>query len=120
MNTTDAVSSIDIANTIYSFCGIEPPDNLKGINVLDNAALKNRETIFAETYAHDFTTIDSSLYYRIAIELPYKLILPDKTNKPEAEVELFNIVDDPFEEKNLVGSNQEKVDELRGKIKTKF
>ena len=120
MNATDAVSSIDIATTIYSICGIEPPDNLKGINVLDNAALKNRETIFAETYAHDFTTIDSSLYYRIAIELPYKLILPDKTNKPEAEVELFDIVDDPFETKNLVNSNPEKVEELKQEIEKSF
>ena len=88
--------------------------------MLDNAALKNRETIFAETYAHDFTTIDSSLYYRIAIKLPYKLILPDKTNKPEAEVELFNIVDDPFETKNLVNSNPEKAEELKKEIEKSF
>lgn len=120
MNATDAVSSIDIATTIYSICGIESPDNLKGINVLDNAALKNRETIFAETYAHDFTTIDTSLYYRIAVELPYKLILPDKTNKPGDEVELFNIVDDPFETKNLAGTNPEKVEQLKQEIEKSF
>lgn len=120
MNTTDAVSSIDITTTIYSICGIEPLKKLRGINVLDNKSLKNRETIFAETYAHDFTTIDSSLYYRIAIELPHKLILPDKTNKPEVEVELFNIVDDPFEAKNLAGSNPEKVEKLKKEIEKSF
>lgn len=120
MNATDAVSSIDIAPTIYGICGIESPANLKGINVLDSIALKNRETIFAETYAHDFTTIDSSLFYRVAIELPYKLILPDATNKPDAEVELFNIVTDPFEQKNLADSNPEKVGELKKEIEKSF
>jgi len=120
MNTTQVVSSIDIATTIYEICGIEPPANLQGINVLDSVALNKRDVIFAETYAHDFTTIDSSLYYRIAIELPYKLILPDAINKPNAEVELFNIVNDPFEQKNLAGSNPDKVEELREVIKKNF
>lgn len=120
MNTTDAVSSIDIARTIYGICGIEPPANLMGINVLDSSALNNRETVFAETYAHDFTTIDSSLFYRVAIELPYKLILPDTKNKPDAEIELFNIVTDPFEQKNLADSNPGKVEELRKEIEKSF
>lgn len=116
MNTTSAVSSIDIAPTIYGICGIEPPAGLQGINVLDRATLNARETIFAETYAHDFTTTDSSLYYRVAIELPYKLILPDNDTKPDAEVELFNIVIDPFETENLAISNPKKVKELRKKM----
>ena len=120
MNTTQAVSSIDIATTIYEICDIQPPANLQGIDVLDSVALNKREVIFAETYAHDFTTIDSSLYYRVAIALPYKLILPDATNKPDVGVELFNIVNDPFEQKNLAGSNPEKVEELREEIKEKF
>jgi hypothetical protein len=46
--------------------------------------------------------------------------LPDKTNKPEAEVELFNIVDDPFETKNLVNSNPEKAEELKKEIEKSF
>jgi len=33
---------------------------------------------------------------------------------------LFNIVKDPFEQKNLAGSNPEKVEELREEIKEKF
>ena len=120
MNTNQAVSSIDIATTIYDILGLKQPAELKGINVLDGAELKNRETVFAETYAHDFTTIDSSLFYRIAIKLPYKLILPDATNKPDAKVELFHIVKDPFEQENLAGSNPEKVEELKKEIKKSF
>jgi arylsulfatase A-like enzyme len=112
-NTENPVSSVDIATTIYSICGIEPPSGLQGIDLLDRKALLARETIFAETWAHDFTTIDSSLYYRVAIGFPWKLILPDKTNKPEADTELFNIEHDPFEEENLAGDNQEVVDRLK-------
>jgi arylsulfatase A-like enzyme len=115
-NTKNPVSSIDIATTIYEICGIEAPDDLQGINVLDDTTLNARETIFAETFAHDFTTIDSSLYYRMAIDLPWKLILPDGTNKPEASTELFNIEQDPFEKENLVEENPEVVGRLKNQI----
>lgn len=115
-NTTNPVSSIDIATTIYEICGIETPDDLQGINVLNNTALNARETIFAETFAHDFTTVDSSLYYRMAIDFPWKLILPDGTNKPEAAIELFNIEQDPFEKENLAEENPEVVGRLKNQI----
>lgn len=115
-NITNPVSSIDIATTIYEICGIETPDDLQGINVLNNTALNARETIFAETFAHDFTTIDSSLYYRMAIDFPWKLILPDGTNKPEASTELFNIEQDPFEKENLAEENPEVVGRLKNQI----
>lgn len=111
-NTTAAVSSIDIATTIYGICGIKPPSKLQGIHVLDTTALMHRDAIFAETYAHDFAGIDSSLYYRIAIDLPYKLILPDKRNLPESEVELFDIVSDPFETENLADALPETLNRL--------
>ncbi|HKJ78715.1 MAG TPA: hypothetical protein VKA10_04225, partial [Prolixibacteraceae bacterium] len=116
MNTNTAVSAIDIATTVYEICGIEKPVGLQGINVLENASLNARDVVFAETYAHDFSSIDSSLFYRVAIDLPYKLILPDEANKPAAEIELFNVVTDAFETENLAGSNPEKVEELRKKI----
>ncbi len=117
-NTTSAVSSIDIASTIYGICGIESPPDLQGINVLDKEKLSSREIIFAETYAHDFTVIDSSLLYRIAIDLPYKLILPDERNQPKSEPELFDIACDPFENHDLSDSHPEKVAELKVKIKS--
>ena len=118
MDTTHAVSSIDIATTIYGICDIEPPAGLQGINVLDKEAVSARDLIFAETYAHDFSTIDSSLYYQIAIDLPYKLILPDTNNVKNAKTELFDIVNDPFETSNLVKSNPDIVLELKNKIES--
>ncbi len=118
MNEIDPVSSIDIATTILGITGIEPASGMQGVNVLDKKALKARDLIFAENYAHDFSTIDSSLYHRIAIDMPYKLILPDPNNQPDDEIELFNIVEDPHERKNLATTNSEKVDELTGKIES--
>jgi arylsulfatase A-like enzyme len=118
INRNQTVSSIDIATTIYGICGIEAPAGLQGIDVLKREALKAREVIFAETYAHDFTTVDSSLYYLIAIEFPYKLILPDPQNQPDEEVELYNLQQDPHEKMNLAVQEPERVEKLKEKIET--
>jgi len=115
-NTNKLASSIDIAPTIYGICGINPPAGLPGINVLDRRALKRRNLIFAEQYNHDFSTPDESLQYRVAIELPWKLILPDKNNKPKDEVQLYNIEQDPFESQNLADQNPEIVKRLSKQI----
>lgn len=40
----------------------------------------------------------------------------DKTNKPEAEIELFNIEKDPFEKENLADKYPEVVDRLKDQI----
>lgn len=116
MDTINPVSSIDIATTIFGICGIEKTEQMQGINVLNDEALNNREAIFAETYAHDFTTVDSSLYYRIIIDMPWKLIFPDPINKPDETARLYNIVNDPHETKNLAETNPTKVEELIKKI----
>ncbi len=118
MDTITAVSSIDIATTILGVNGIEPTKPMPGVNVLNSELLNARDPIFAETYAHDFSTIDSSLYYRVAIDLPYKLIIPDEKNRPNAEVELFNIQNDPYENENLAESNPEIVIDLKMKIES--
>lgn len=116
MDFTNPVSSIDIATTILGICEIEPTDQMQGINVLDQNELTQRETVFAETYAHDFSSVDSSLLYRIAIDLPYKLILPDPENKPDQSPELYNIMEDPLEKTDISASEPEKVQELTSKI----
>jgi len=116
LDTARAVSAIDIATTIYGICGIESPKELQGINVLDKQRLNERDLIFAETYAHDFSNIDASLFYQIAIDLPHKLILPDSGNVQNADIELFNIVSDPFETGNLADQEPELKNDLLNKI----
>ena len=112
IDTTSLVSSIDILPTVLSLLDIKAPDDIKGINVLEEGRLNERDAIFGEIYAHDFSTIDSSLYYKIVYTDPYKLIVPDHKNKPNEESKLFNIFDDPFEQNNLAGEKPEVVEAL--------
>jgi arylsulfatase A-like enzyme len=116
MDTENPVSSIDIATTIVKLCGLSPTGQMQGINVLEPEELAGRKAIFAETYAHDFSGVDSSLYYRIILSRPWKLILPDSINQPGALPELYNIASDPHEQLNLAGSNPGLVKELTDQI----
>ncbi|WP_204344047.1 sulfatase-like hydrolase/transferase [Psychroserpens algicola] len=116
MDTTTVVSSIDMVPTVLDILNIDKPKNLPGINVLDKKTLQNREEIFGEIYAHDFTTIESSLFYTIVIAPPYKLIVPDAVRKPNEKIQLFNIDEDPFEKQNIASSNPELVEKLNQKI----
>jgi uncharacterized sulfatase len=109
-------SSIDIATTILDICGIEPGPEMQGINVLDKVARAGRDAVFAEVYAHDFSTVDSSLYHRIVITRPWKLILTDPAYDPERGPELYNLDTDPFEWENQAEAYPEIVDELSKKI----
>lgn len=110
-------SSLDIVPTVLDLVGIERPEGLDGINILNKQELAAREAVYGEIYAHDFTTRDSSLFYRTAVTDSYKLIVPDPRNKPNEEVQLFDLNKDPYERKNLakeypeiVASIQEKID----------
>lgn len=116
LDESSVVSSVDIAATVLGICGIQPAEQMQGINVLDREIRKGRDAIFAETYAHDFSTIDSSLYYRIIVTNPWKLILPDPLNRPGRIPELYNLDDDPFEWSNQAEAHPEIVDMLRTKL----
>ncbi len=116
MDTTTLVSGVDIATTILGINDIAPTEEMQGINVLNTQELEARDLVFAEAYAHDFTTVDSSLYYRVAIDFPYKLIAPDPRNKPDAKLELFNIQEDPFEKSDLSNSHPQQVDALKAEM----
>ncbi len=116
LDTVSLVSSVDMVPTVLSRLDMERPEPLDGIDVLDADERQNRKTIFGEIYAHDFNSIPNSLYYRIAISNPYKLIVPDKTNKPEAGIELFDIYNDPFERTNIAYAHPDVVQDLTQKI----
>ena len=116
MDKTSLSSSIDIATTILDICGIEPTAEMQGINVLDKDAREAREAVFAEVYAHDFKSIDSSLYHQIIITRPWKLILTDPVYDPDRGPELYNLDTDPFEWENQAEAHPEIVARLSGQI----
>ena len=116
MDVTSLVSSIDIATTILAACGINPTDKMQGINVMNNEAVQEREAIFVENYAHDFSTPDSSLLQKIVLSGNWKLILHDPLNDPDISPELYNLIDDPHEKNNRAGELPEIVRDLAQKL----
>jgi uncharacterized sulfatase len=117
MDNSTISSSIDMVPTVLDILGIEKPANLPGISVLDEKALADRKGFFGEVYAHDFDTIENSMFYNMAIFPPYKIIVPDPIRKKNEVIQLFNIDKDPFEKNNIAESNPDIVKDLQSKIK---
>lgn len=114
---TIPASNIDIVPTILAAAGINH-DSMPGINLLD---LKNeRRVIYSEAYEHDITDLNDpskSLQYQVAIEYPWKFILPNESVVGDTiEAELFNLQEDPHELQNLNSENPGKANRLKNKI----
>ncbi len=63
------VLSIDLAPTILTAVGLQPPSEMQGINLLDHEAVMRRKAIFGEIFTHNAVDIRepaSSLRYRWA------------------------------------------------------
>ena len=119
LDTLTLASSIDIVPTILGACGIESDTDLPGLNVMNSDAMQARKTIFAEAFEHDIADVEEptrSLQYRIGVQYPWKLILPDTGNVEGGVVELFNLAEDPWERSNLAKDFPEKVDDLEKAI----
>lgn len=111
----DLVSSIDLMPTMLSAAGVQAPEGLPGIDLLPNARDNKsirRDIIFGDSYAHDIPDLDNpeaSLVYLWCIQGRWKLILTydGEVNRYAAvhpfqePIQLYDIVADPFEEKNL-------------------
>lgn len=89
---------------------------MQGINVLYKDAREAREAVFAEVYARDFSTVDSSLYHQIIITRPWKLILTDPAYDPDRGPELYNLDTDPYEWENQADAHPEIVARLKGQL----
>lgn len=98
--------SVDIAPTILRAVGMEPPKEMTGLNLLDEAAVNARKSIQGEIFTHNSMNLEvpsASLRWRWIIEGDYKLIVPYAANQPDSKVELYSISKDENEEKNLAG-----------------
>ena len=75
--------------------------------------------IFGEIFTHNAVDIHdpaSSLRYRWVIAGDWKLILPDRRNAPEGCVELFDVVHDPGETRNLAAEQPQKLAYLMARL----
>jgi arylsulfatase A-like enzyme len=112
------VSTIDLAPTILTACGLSPTKEMRGLNLLDVAAGKSagHDAVFGEIYDHDVVEIDRAepgLLFRWCIQGDWKLI-ESADGKTQ---ELYNITADPSEEKDLAAMEPQRVMELAAKIK---
>ena len=118
--------------TLLSLIDIEKED-LPGIDVLDRNKLGGRQHIFAEAYKHDITDIaqpTSSILYKIALTKKWKLIYPNHVNiKKDAttdeeritgfyskQTELYDLQNDPDEERNVAALHPDIVKEMLSSI----
>lgn len=119
LEKTELASSIDLVPTVLAAVGLEPTEAMQGIDLLDREAVENRDTIYGDIFEHDIRHMTDpvpSLRFRWVIEGPWKLIVPHRAVEPEAEVELFHLLDDPDEQKNLAADKPDLVARLSKKI----
>ena len=115
------VNSIDLPPTILHAAGIEPPEEMPGLNLLEvceNDGRIERDAIFGEIFDHDIVDVDNpaaSLHYRWVIQGDWKLIVPADDSQP---VELFHLKHDPHETNNLASAEGDRVTELTSKIES--
>ena len=119
LDSTTTVSAIDIVPTIRAACGLPIDANLPGVNLLDPQLISQRKTIFSAAYAHDIASLEQptqSLQYKIGISYPWKLILPNSENLPDASLELYNIAEDPYEKLNQSETQPSELGKLKNEL----
>ena len=137
--TSDALAtSLDIAPTVLAACGAQMPAGLPGVNLLDAAAVAARRQIFGECFTHTLVDSDDpgrSLMWRWTIRDRWKLIVPapadgagapawegrlpdpeTKVRYERGEVELFDVVADPDETRNVAAGHADVVRDLRASL----
>lgn len=123
--------AIDLFPTIAAAAGLTPPAGLPGINLLDEDARNNRDTVFGVTNAtHNMTPgdPDDTLQYLWCVSGDWKLLIrhhgKDTTQYKNlhvwdtAPMRLYNLKDDPHEKNELSSAHPEIVAKLREKIQT--
>jgi uncharacterized sulfatase len=121
------VSSIDIAPTVLAAAGIRPDPNMTGVNLTDTRRLAARPGVFGSIFVHtslDIANPKANLKYRWMVQGRFKLIaphapnldLPVWENQPQSAwgrtVELYDILADPGERKDLAATDPTRVRKL--------
>ncbi len=127
----ELVSSIDLVPTMLAAAGSPVPKDLPGLDLLPNLETGKeieRDAIFGEGFAHDIADIakpEASLLYRWCIQGKWKLLLTYdgevnryQSTHPRTEKgpQLFDLLADPHEEKNVADDHPEVVAQLAARI----
>ena len=109
----DLVSTVDLAPTILRACGLEPPPDMQGLDLLQPGPLP-RDAVFGDIYVHTAVDLEKpalNLTHRWARQGDWKLILP--VGGPP---ELYDVRRDPYETKDVAASQEQRVQELTRRI----
>ncbi|MEX0675507.1 MAG: sulfatase [Pirellulales bacterium] len=115
----DLALSIDIVPTLLAALGEKPSAAMQGINLLDESAARSRNAIYGECFTHSANDLDhpaANLRWRWLIDGHWKLIVPDPKNEPGEKVELYNLAEDPHEEKNLAHEHPDRAAKLQAML----
>lgn len=125
----DLAHAVDLFPTIAELAGFEAPEGLPGIDLLDAAARRQRETVFGVCYStHNMSpdNPDETLQYLWCIHDDWKLLVryhgADTTQYKvlhqwdTAPVRLYNVTEDPAEQHDVAAQHPDVVKELRAKI----
>lgn len=118
-NEKDLASTIDLVPTVMNLVGLPKDLALPGVDLSKPNAAADRGPLFGEIFEHDIVEMDnprSSLMYRWVIEGHTKLIVPETSQVPKGEVELYDLGKDPWEKENLAAAQPETVRALREKL----
>lgn len=128
---TQLCSSVDIVPTLLAAAGTTIPENLPGYNllpILKSGQPTPRQVAFGETFAHDVADIDKpeeSLLYRWVIDGKWKLLLTydgklgryaQHHPRTEKRPQLYDLLDDPHEDRNLAAEHPEVVARLAAEL----
>ena len=129
IDSKDLAHTVDIFPTITALAGLKTPQSLKGINLLDEKARKERTTVYGVFHSSHNMTLGNSnetLQYLWCIDGDWKLMIrhdgPDTTQYRNLHVwdkepfRLYHLSEDPHETKNLAKAHPEKIAALKKKI----
>jgi arylsulfatase A-like enzyme len=124
----DFAHAIDLFPTAMAAAGLEAPEGLPGINLMDREATADRTTIFGVTHAiHNMKpgNPDTTLQYQWVIRGDWKLMVRytgenytvySKMHDWDRQgFRLYNLADDPHEKHNLITKNQKHL-EIAGEL----
>jgi len=112
----DLAISIDFVPTILAALGRKPSADLPGVNLLDDAAVRNRPAIFGECFTHNAVDLNDpakNLRWRWLIEGRWKLIAPADAGQKS---ELYDLISDPHETADRAAAQPQTVQVLRRRL----
>ena len=110
----DLVSSLDLAPTVLAACGL-PAEDLPGVDLVAVAAgtPPARPGVFGASFEHDVADLfhpARGLLTRWTVQGRWKLVRPANPERPS---ELYDVLADPWEERDVTLQNLARVAQLR-------